>query len=150
MTSASLAIGARELWAEATMVTICASMVSLPTFVARKRNVPVLLIVAPMTGSPAFLSTGIDSPVTMDSSMLEDPSVIFPSTGTFSPGRTRIVSPVLTCSMGMSTSCPFRMTRAVLAARCRSFFIASLVWALALASRYRPRRMRAMMTAAVS
>ena len=132
------------------MVTIWASIVSLPTFVARKRNVPVLLMVAPMTRSPAFLSTGIDSPVTMDSSMLEDPSVIFPSTGIFSPGLTRMMLPTLTFSIGISISSPPRMTRAVLACRCRSFLIASLVCAFALASMYRPRRIRAMMTAAVS
>ena len=35
---------------------------------------PLLLIVAPMTVSPAFLLTGIDSPVSIDSSTCELPS----------------------------------------------------------------------------
>ena len=61
---------------------------SLPTFVARKRKAPVWLIVAPMTVSPASFVTGSDSPVTIDSSMVERPSTISPSTGIFSPGRT--------------------------------------------------------------
>jgi hypothetical protein len=39
--------------------------------------------------SPVFFATGIDSPVTMDSSMALAPSTTSPSTGTPSPGRTR-------------------------------------------------------------
>ena len=46
-----------------------------------------------MTVSPAVLVTGIDSPVTSDSSSEERPSSTVPSTGTFSPGRTRSRSP---------------------------------------------------------
>ena len=42
-----------------------------------------------------LLHTGIGSPVIMDSSTLLDPSVTVPSTGTFSPGRTRRRSPGL-------------------------------------------------------
>ena len=39
--------------------------------------------------SPACLVTGMDSPVTSDSSSDDRPSRMTPSTGTFSPGRTR-------------------------------------------------------------
>ena len=46
--------------------------------------------------SPGALSTGIDSPVTSDSSMALCPSTTTPSTGTFSPGRTRQMSPTTT------------------------------------------------------
>ena len=60
--------------------------------------------VAPMTGSPAALSTGRLSPVSIDSSTVEAPSTTIPSTGTFSPGRTRTRSPTATCSTGTSTS----------------------------------------------
>ena len=67
---------------------IWASIVSLPTLVARMRNAPVWLIVAPITASPAVLVTGIGSPVTIDSSTAERPSTTSPSTGIFSPGRT--------------------------------------------------------------
>ena len=45
-----------------------AGMVSLPTRVARKVIVPFLLMLAPVTWSPAFFSTGMLSPVSMDSS----------------------------------------------------------------------------------
>ena len=54
---------------------------------------PVPFTVAPITGSPARFSTGIGSPVTIDSSTALVPSSTTPSTGTFSPGRTRSRSP---------------------------------------------------------
>src|SRR3972149_6411390 len=56
-------------------------------------DAPVVFRVAPMTSSPAFLSTGMLSPVTIDSSRLEAPLRSTPSTGTFSPGRTSTRSP---------------------------------------------------------
>jgi hypothetical protein len=34
-----------------------------------------------MTVSPAFFDTGMDSPVSMDSSIADEPSMIVPSTG---------------------------------------------------------------------
>ena len=43
----------------------------------------------PVTRLPGSFSTGIGSPVIIDSSMLVLPSITRPSTGTFSPGRTR-------------------------------------------------------------
>ena len=45
-------------------------------------------------------STGIGSPVSIDSSTCERPSSTTPSTGTFSPGRTRRRSPTCTWSSG--------------------------------------------------
>ena len=47
-------------------------------------------------GSPGIFSTGIGSPVTIDSSTALRPSRTTPSTGTFSPGRTRSRSPTAT------------------------------------------------------
>ena len=52
--------------------------------------------VPPITRSPAAFSTGIGSPVTIDSSTALAPSSTTPSTGTFSPGRTRSRSPTWT------------------------------------------------------
>lgn len=52
-------------------------------------KLPAVFIVAPMMRSPGCFSTGIDSPVTIDSSTALVPSVTLPSTGTFSPGLTR-------------------------------------------------------------
>ncbi len=91
--SASRWIGAATRWAAATIWTIWASRVSRPTLSARITKPPVWLRVPPMTFAPAALVTGMDSPVTMDSSSDERPSSSMPSTGTFSPGRTRRRSP---------------------------------------------------------
>ncbi len=103
-----------------------------------------------MTSSPGFLPTGMLSPVTMLSSIEERPSRSTPSTGIFSPARTRRRSPRTTCSIGMSTSTPSRITRAVRGASPMSLRIASEVWLRARASRKRPRRMSVMIAAAVS
>ena len=46
--------------------------------------------------------TGIDSPVTIDSSTVDRPSSTTASTGTFSPGRTRSRSPMWTSSSATS------------------------------------------------
>jgi hypothetical protein len=87
-------IGARLRLASATIRTICASRVSLPTRRASITSDPVPLTVAPITLSPAAFSTGIGSPEIMDSSTALCPSSTAPSTGTFSPGRTRRRSPI--------------------------------------------------------
>ena len=71
------------------------SMVSAPTFSARMTSVPFRLSVPPVTASPSVFSTGSGSPVSMDSSIDERPSITAPSTGTLSPGRTRSRSPDL-------------------------------------------------------
>ena len=54
---------------------------------------PHMLTVAATILSPAFLSTGRDSPVSIDSSMLLAPSLTIPSAGTLAPGRIRTMSP---------------------------------------------------------
>ncbi len=100
-------MGAFEPCASSTSRTIWARTLSFPTRVARKRKLPVLLIVAPMTSSPGFFSTGMLSPVIIDSSTADRPSRTTPSTGIFSPGRTMTMSPTTTCSMGMSDSSLF-------------------------------------------
>ena len=63
------------------MRTICASSVSLPTRSACMTNVPVPFTVPPVTFAPATFSTGIGSPVTIDSSTVVAPSSTTPSTG---------------------------------------------------------------------
>jgi hypothetical protein len=74
-------------------------------------SAPWALMVAPATWSPGCLSTGTDSPVSIDSSTAEVPSSTVPSTGIFSPGRTRSLSPADTCSTGTSCSVPSGSTR---------------------------------------
>jgi hypothetical protein len=103
-----------------------------------------------MTSSPGAFSTGRLSPVSMLSSRAERPSTTTPSTGTFSPGRTRTRSPTRTASIGTSCSTPSRMTRAVLAWSPISALMAAPVCFLALASSQRPIRISATMMTAVS
>ncbi len=125
-------------------------MVSAPTLAARTRRDPVPLMVAPMTVSAARLVIGIGSPVTIDSSTAEAPETTTPSTGTFSPGRMSTSSPTATSSIGISTSVPSRITRAVRACRPSRARIASPVPAFARASRSRPSRIRVRMTPTAS
>ena len=87
--SASDWIGARLRWAAATWATMRASSVSAPTRSAHITKPPVPLRVPATTLSPARFSTGNGSPVSMDSSTVLAPSSTTPSTGIFSPGRTR-------------------------------------------------------------
>ena len=148
--SASAWIGARLRCASATICTMRASIVSLPTRSARMRNPPVPLIVPPVTASPAAFATGMGSPVSMDSSTLELPSVIFPSTGIFSPGRTRSIAPTATRSSGTSRSPSASTSRAVAGARSSSARIAVPVRARARNSSTCPASTRTMMTAAAS
>ncbi len=133
------------------MATMRASMVSAPTCSASITKPPAWLIVPPMTGSPSALRTGIDSPVTMDSSSVLAPSRMRPSTGTLSPGRTRSRSPTATWSSGTSSSAPSSLSRrAVLGARSSSFLSAWLVPSRARSSRTWPSSTSTVMTAAAS
>ena len=115
-----------------------ASAVSRPTFVARMTNVPFVLSVEPMTTAPMPFSTGIGSPVSIDSSTADAPSVTTPSTGTFSPGRTRSRSPGCTASSGTSVSSSPTTTRADVAWSPISRRMAPVAWPLARASSHRP------------
>src|SRR5207247_219676 len=85
---------------------IRARVVSLPTRAARKTKVPVRLTVPAKTFASGAFSTGRLSPVSMDSSTVDAPSVTTPSTGTRSPGRMRTKSPTRTAAVGTSASTP--------------------------------------------
>ena len=102
--SAILAIGALDPALSLTILMICASVVSSPTFVARHLMYPERFIVPADTLSPAVLSTGTDSPVSAASSTAQSPSVITPSTGIAPPGLTTYKSPTDTSSTGTVTS----------------------------------------------
>ena len=144
-------IGARERCAWATICTICDSMVAAPTRSLRITSAPLVLSVAPITLSPTRLATGIGSPVSMDSSTALPPSVTSPSTGTFSPGRTRSTSPTCTWFSGTSSSVPAaRMRRAVLGANPSSDLMAVEVCDRALSSSTWPNSVSEMITAAAS
>ena len=140
----------RELWAWRTSATIWASTVSPPTRLTRKQKLPLRLIEAPMTLSPAALATGVGSPVSIDSSTQELPSLTTPSVGIFSPGRTCTRSLTTTCDTGISIGWPSRSTRAVGGCSCSSLRMAAEVWPRARASSNRPSSTRVRITAADS
>jgi hypothetical protein len=108
-------------------------------------------MVAPITLSPARLVTGNGSPVSIDSSSELVPSTTTPSTGTFSPGRTRSRSPTWTFAIGMSCSLPSAaMRRAVFGASPSSDLMAAEVCERALSSSTCPSSVSEMITAAAS
>ena len=144
-------MGARERWACATICTIWASRVSRPTLSARMVKAPDEFSVPPMTFSPASLLTGRLSPVTRLSSSTARPSATTPSTGTFSPGRTRSTSPGTTRPRSMVSSVPSALTRrAVFGASDSSALMAPEVCSRALSSSTWPSATSTVMTAAAS
>ncbi len=148
--SASRCTRAFPVCACCTSRAIWASAVSAPTRVARTVRSPEVLIVAPATSAPGPTSTGSGSPVSIDWSIAEKPSVTTPSVATFSPGRTRNRSPTASCSAGTSTSTSSRSTSASFAPSSSSARIATPEERLARVSKNRPSRIRAVITAATS
>ena len=148
--SAILAIGALVAEASDTIFIICESVVSRPTRVALALMYPDVFRVAAETVSPSDLSTGMLSPVSADSSTAVVPSVITPSTGTFSPGRTAKMSPTAISSIGTVTSLPSTILHAVSGASFISDFKASVVRPLDIASSIFPTVMRVTIIAADS
>ena len=149
--SASRWMGARDRCASATIRTICDSIVSRPTLPASMTKPPVWFIVPPMSLAPTCFVTGMDSPVIMDSSTELRPSRRVPSTGIFSPGRTRSLFPTTTASRPMSSSVSSALTRrAVFGARSSNARIAPPVCSRARSSRTCPSRTSTVMTAAAS
>ena len=72
-----------------------------------------LRLIEPLTiSSPSITSTGTLSPVRALVSRLELPFTTTPSSGTFSPGLTRMISPISTSSGSTCSSFPSRTTLA--------------------------------------
>jgi len=133
------------------MRMIWASMVSAPTFSARNWKLPFWLIVPANTFSPSFLSTGTGSPLSILSSTYEVPLMTIPSTAIFSPGLTRMVSFLLTCSIGISIWCPPSCTIVtVLGCNPISFFMAEDVLPFAFSSSNFPSSIKVITTEAAS
>ena len=142
--SANRWTGALPDCASSTSRTIWPRAESLPTRTARNVTLPVVFTVAPITSSPIRFGTGNGSPVSIDSSTADAPSVTTPSTGIVSPGLTITRSPGTTASTASSVSLPSRCTCAVRARRPARRRIAADVRPLARASSRRPSRMSAM------
>jgi hypothetical protein len=111
---------------------------------------PLLLIVAPTTVSPTRFATGIDSPVSIDSSTADSPSMTSPSTGILLPGRSTTISPTITSAVEISISRPSRITAALGGARSSNARIAADAPARARISSQWPRRMKTRRTADAS
>jgi len=111
---------------------------------------PVFVDSGPGDGVPGFFSTGMLSPVSIDSSTDDTPSITTPSTGIFSPGRTSTISPTMTSAAGTVISFPSRTTRAVFAPSFINVRIACDVRPLAIASNSLPMRTSVIKIAAVS
>ncbi|MOA22470.1 hypothetical protein D3C78_1430270 [compost metagenome] len=148
--STSAWMGNRAPWADSTMRMMRASIVSAPVWVTRSVKLPEVFRVPPVACMPGCFSTGTGSPVSMDSSTYELPSMTSPSSGIFSPGRTSTMSPVLTFSISTSTAWPSRITRAVRGCKPIRRLMAAPVLPLARASNVRPSKIKVTMTAAAS
>ena len=87
-----------------TRVMIFWNKVSLLGFVTSTLIVPVAFTVPAKTSKPAFLLTGMDSPVIAASSMDVSPNRMIPSEGTLSPGLIRMRSPTTKSPTGITSS----------------------------------------------
>ena len=96
--------GALPACASWTRAMMRASTLCAPTALTRTRSDPSPLSDPPVTRSPGDLGTGMDSPVSMDSSACEWPSSTSPSAGKRSPGNTRTSSPASNSSTATSVS----------------------------------------------
>ncbi len=90
-------------WAFLTSSTTWFRYVSFPVLSTFTTKAASPLMEPPITSFPGFFVTDFDSPVSIDSLMLLVPSTTVPSTGTFSPGLTRTLSPIFSWSTPTST-----------------------------------------------
>ncbi len=148
--SAKRPIGGLEFCARFTNSTIRANAVSWPMPVANTIIEPFLLMVPAATASPTVFSTGMGSPVSIDSSTDVLPVSTRPSTDIFSPGRTRSCSLSCTCSMAISNSSPSRITRAIFGCKPIKRRIDSEVRPRALTSNAKPRLIKPIIIAVAS
>ncbi len=88
-------------------------VVSPATAVTSMSIWPVRFVVPAYTSRPTWASTGTASPVSEAWLMSLEPAAMRPSTGRFSPGRTRTVWPTRIDDSGTSRSSPSATSRAV-------------------------------------
>ena len=150
MVSAIDCMGAFDHCASWINFIICDNFVSNPTPAVCISKLPKVFIVPANTSDHITFSTGRLSPVSIDSSTLLYPLIIFPSTGIFSPGLTIIILLIFTSSIGISLLSFPTLTLAVLGANCISFAIDSDVFPLAFASRNFPNEINMMRNAPIS
>ena len=78
-----------------------------------------------VTSVPTLADTGTGSPVTVDVSIIVSPSVITPSRGIRSPGRTSKISPSSASSASITDTSPCSSTRLTTSGR---ISITSMIW----------------------
>ena len=98
------------MWESSISSMIFAATESSNSLVASYLMMPWLKIDEDIISSPGPTSTGMDSPVTEDVSTKAFPSIIIPSTPTFSPSRTIKMSPTSTSSRSISSIVPSSRT----------------------------------------
>ena len=148
--SASRCTGALVDCASRTSLVICANVESAPTRRARTTNRPVKFTVVPVTLLPTCTSTGTLSPVSVDASMLDAPSITTPSAAIISPGRTTIMSPTRINTASIVVSSPSRKIVAVRAPNASNARNASPARRFARASKYRPANKKMVTATATS
>ena len=118
---------------------MCDSTVCVPTAVKRTSTRPSPLMLPPWTRAPRSLVTGMDSPVSMDSSAWVCPSLTRPSAAKRSPALTTTTSPTKSSDTGTSTSPsgPIQCARA--GRKACSARMAEVVWRLARTSNHLPK-----------
>ena len=148
--SAIREIGAFVAAALETISMIWERLVSFPTLRALPVIKPERFKVPAESFAPSSLSTGMDSPVSADSSTAVLPERTMPSTGICSPGFTRNVSFTSTSSIGTVLSTPSLTTTAVFGLKFISPCKALVVLPLEIDSSIFPRVIRVGIIAAVS
>ena len=136
--STSRCIGALAACASSTKRMMWDSTVCAPTAVRRTNTRPSPLMLPPWTRAPGALVTGMDSPVSMDSSACVWPSLMRPSAAKRSPALTTTTSPTSSSDTGTSTS-PSGPSQCARAGRkaCNAR-MAEVVWRLARTSNHLP------------
>ena len=148
--SANRCTGALVDCASRTSLVICANVESAPTRRARTTSRPVRFTVVPVTLLPTCTSTGTLSPVSVDASMLDAPSVTTPSAAMISPGRTTIMSPTRINTASIVASSPSRKMVAVRAPNANNARNASPARRFARASKYLPANKKMVTATATS
>ena len=119
-------MGAFRPSASSTSLIIWPNTVSFPTFSVRTSRTPDSSTLPANTLLPSIFSTARASPVIADWLTNPEPRTMTPSTGIRSPSRTITTSPGAIVSTSVSTSTPFRLTRALLGMDFSSLTIVAL------------------------
>ena len=141
----------RPAFASSMILDMRARVESSPMLSTTMSMEPYMLVAPEQTLSPGAMSTGTDSPVSMELSMVVVPLSTVPSTGTISPGTILTRSPTDTLSTGTTDSVPSsEMRLAVSGLMEMSLRTSALAWLTVASSRKAPICMIMAISAAAS